>query len=147
MLPDTLRLSKQSELIEMSTQGSSGNGNGGPSVKERVRAMHHHIDVFKMIAEYPQTGIYVTFQEEFAQARAFAESEVFRSSRAAKCYLQRSVQPEDPSPDEADYRRVMMDLVSSLLYLGEYYHMFQSCVIANVIGSTHRQGFSADKLV
>ncbi|KAI4648271.1 hypothetical protein J4E93_004683 [Alternaria ventricosa] len=104
----------------MSAQGSSSHGSGGPSVKERVKALHDHSELFETIATYPQAAIYETFPENFALALYYVQSEVHRCKRAVDCYRQENIQPGQSAAHEADYKRVMMDLVSSLLLLERF---------------------------
>ncbi|KAI4609744.1 hypothetical protein J4E80_008389 [Alternaria sp. BMP 0032] len=101
----------------MSKQACSELG-GGPSVKKRIQALYDHRDGFGKIAEFPQAGVYLTVPEDLARVRAYVESEVFRCRRAVNCYLQKSVQPGEPSPTETTHREVMMPYVEAVLLFG-----------------------------
>jgi len=119
-----------SQFVVMSKQACSELG-GGPSVKERIQALYDHRDRFGKIAEFPQAGVYLTVPEDLVRVRAYVESEVFRCRRAVNCYLQKSVQPGEPSPTETTHREVMMPYVEAVLLFGLYTREFGVAPIAD----------------
>ncbi|CAN9115418.1 unnamed protein product [Alternaria alternata] len=102
----------------MSMRTSSDQGDGGPSVLERIKALHDHSELFTMIAEFPQAGIHNTFPEEWALAIAYAESEVYRCRRALGCFQRKNIQSKESNPSGDEYKSVMDDLINAMLLLG-----------------------------
>jgi hypothetical protein len=90
----------------------------GPSLRERIHALHDNGYHFEHTANFPENGIHQRFGEVFEMATAYEESEVHRCFDAAKKLVREASRDKDGDKSHSGYSGTMADMREALLHYG-----------------------------
>lgn len=95
-----------------------------PSVQQRITALYNNYHLFETVADFPQAGIYQTYEKESALITAYIESEVRQRWHDLDVFLRRHAQPGGEVRDAPklgrEYRNVMKKFIDIRLLHGAF---------------------------